>query len=74
MDWKTFIQVMKIDEKAARAKFRAAAKAADSQELKELFEKLAYEEQVHVEVLESFERDLTAVLATERKKRTRSES
>ena len=66
MDWKAFIQVMKIDERAARAKYRTAAKAADSQAIKNIFNKLAYEEEVHISVLEDFEKDLKKVLAGEK--------
>ena len=66
MDWKAFIQVMKIDERAARAKYRTAAKGARNQAIKDIFNKLAYEEEVHLGVLEDFERDLSKVLAGEK--------
>ena len=68
MNWRQFIRVMKIDERAARAKYKAASRAAKSQSLKEVFEKLAYEEEVHVDVLNRFEKELTNLLAEERKR------
>ena len=64
MDWKQFIQVMKIDERAARAKYRTAARAAKNDTIRDIFDKLAYEEEVHIGVLEKFERDLRKVLAS----------
>jgi rubrerythrin len=68
MNWRQFIRVMKIDERAARAKYKAASKAAKSQAIKEIFDKLAYEEEVHIDVLTRFERDLTSLLAAEKKR------
>jgi rubrerythrin len=68
MNWRQFIQVMKIDERAARAKYQSAAKAAKSPAIKEIFDKLAYEEEVHIGVLEKFEKDLKALLADEKKR------
>jgi rubrerythrin len=66
MDWKQFIQVMKIDERAAKAKYLTAAKAADNEAVRNIFNKLAYEEEMHLSVLEGFERDLKKVLAGEK--------
>lgn len=63
MNWKQFIRVMKIDERAARAKYQSVAKAAESQAIRDVFGKLAYEEEVHIGVLEKFEHDLRALLA-----------
>lgn len=68
MNWRLFIHVMKIDERGARAKYKAAAKAAKSQAMKAIFEKLAYEEEVHVDVLNRFEKELTSLLAEEKKR------
>ena len=68
MNWRQFIHVMKIDERAARAKYKAASRAAKSQSIKEIFEKLAYEEEVHVDVLNRFEKELTTLLAEEKKR------
>jgi len=59
---------MKIDERAAQAKYRVAAKAAKSQAIKDIFDKLAYEEEVHIDILERFERDLITLQAEEKKK------
>jgi rubrerythrin len=67
MNWRQFIHVMKIDERAARAKYKAASKAAKSQAIKEIFDKLAYEEEVHVDVLDRFEKELTSLLAKGKK-------
>ena len=66
MNWRQFVRVMKIDERAARAKYRAASKAAKNQEIREIFEKLAYEEEVHVDVLNRFDKELTSLLAKEK--------
>ena len=68
MNWRQFIRVMKIDERAAQAKYRIAANAAKSQAIREIFEKLAYEEEVHIDVLDRFARDLRTLLADEKKK------
>ena len=67
MNWRQFIRVMKIDERGARAKYKVAAKAARSQAIKDIFDKLAYEEEVHIDVLERFEMDLKTLLAEEKK-------
>lgn len=68
MNWRQFIRVMKIDERAAQAKYKVAAKAAKSQAIRDIFDKLAYEEEVHIDVLERFERDLRTLLAEEKKR------
>ena len=61
-----FIRVMKIDERAARAKYRTAARAAKNEAIKDIFNKLAYEEEVHLSILEKFEKDLARILAGEK--------
>ncbi|MDO8473274.1 MAG: hypothetical protein Q7T05_05585 [Dehalococcoidia bacterium] len=66
MNWKQFIAVMKVDERAASAKYRLAAKAAENLAIKDVFEKLAAEEEVHIGVLTDFERDLKALLAEDK--------
>ncbi len=68
MNWRQFIRVMKIDERGAQAKYKVAAKAAKSQAIKSIFDNLAYEEKVHIDVLERFERDLKLLLAEEKKR------
>ena len=68
MNWRQFIRVMKIDERGAWAKYKVASKAAKSQAMKEIFEKLAYEEEVHIDVLNRFEKELTSLLAEEKKR------
>jgi len=60
--------VIKIDERLARAKHRSAAKAAKGQAIRDIFDRLAHEEEVHVGVLEKFERDLRAVLADDKRR------
>ena len=67
MNWRQFIRVMKIDERGARAKYKTAARAAKSQAIKDIFDKLAYEEEIHLDVLERFEKDLRSLLATEKR-------
>jgi len=68
MTFLSVVLVLKIDERGARAKYKTAAKAAKSQSIKDMFEKLAYEEEVHLDVLERFERDPKALLAEEKKR------
>ena len=58
MDWKLIIQMAKADERAARSKYLLVAQATDDPALKDVFEKLAYEEEVHIGMLEQFERQL----------------
>lgn len=52
MDWTTFLKVMIEDEKAAINKYQLAVKRADSGKLKDALERLLYEEQVHIDLLE----------------------
>lgn len=66
MDWFDFLRAMKVDERAARSKYRMAARIAKNAAIEEVFTKLAHEEEVHIGVLEKFERDLKALLAKER--------
>ena len=68
MNWRQFIHVMKIDERAAQAKYKVAAKSARSQAIREIFEKLAYEEEVHIDVLNRFAKDLRTLMAEEKRK------
>ena len=68
MNWKWFIHVTKINERAARVKCKQHQKKAKIQFIKEIFDKLAYEEEVHIGVLEKFEKDLKALLADEKKR------
>jgi len=58
MDWKLFIKLAKADEESAKAKYQLAADAAETPKIKEIFEKLAYEEDVHFAVLDSFEKEI----------------
>ena len=67
MEWSKFVQVMKIDERATRAKYLTAAKATDNDAIRDVFNKLAYEEEVHLAILEKFERDLAKILAGQKK-------
>ena len=68
MNWRLFIRMAKADERVARAKYQLAAKAAKSQAIKDIFEKLAYEEEMHVAVLDQFGKDLRAMLAAEKRR------
>ena len=52
MDWITFLNVMIEDEKAAINKYRLAMEEAESGKLKTALERLMYEEQVHIDLLE----------------------
>jgi rubrerythrin len=52
MDWATFLKVMIEDEKAAINKYQLAVERADSGKLKDALERLLYEEQVHIDLLE----------------------
>ena len=52
MDWMTFLKVMIEDEKAAINKYQLAVERADSGKLKDALERLLYEEQVHIDLLE----------------------
>ena len=62
MDWKLFINMAKADEVAARDKYQLAAEAANNSAIKDIFDKLAYEEEMHIGVLENFEKDLESLL------------
>ncbi len=52
MDWIKFLQVMLLDEHTARAKYKMVADMATDARIKEVFEQLRYEEEVHVSILE----------------------
>jgi rubrerythrin len=52
MDWATFLNVMIEDEKAAIHKYRLAVEKADSEKLKAVLERLLYEEEIHIDLLE----------------------
>jgi len=52
MDWVTFLKVMIEDEKAAINKYRLAVEKADSEKLKAVLERLLYEEEIHIDLLE----------------------
>ena len=49
--WEIFLKAMEIEEKGAMAKYKMAAEIAESKELKDLFEKLAEEEEFHAQYL-----------------------
>lgn len=63
VDWLDFIDIMALDEKAAKAKYKQAGKIATDPKIKELFMKLAYEEDVHLAVLSKFKKDFQAAMA-----------
>jgi rubrerythrin len=59
--WELFLKAMEIEELGALAKYKMAAEMAESQELKELFEKLAEEEAFHAQYLQGeYERIMKA--------------
>jgi rubrerythrin len=59
--WELFLKAMEIEEQGALAKYKMAAEMAESQELKELFEKLAEEEAFHAQYLQGeYERIMKA--------------
>lgn len=60
MDWITFLQVMIEDEKAAIQKYKLAVEKADSEKLKTALERLLYEEEIHIDLLEEEIRRLRA--------------
>jgi rubrerythrin len=60
MDWITFLQVMIEDEKAAIQKYKLAVEKADSEKLKTALERLLYEEEIHIDLLEEEIRRLEA--------------
>jgi rubrerythrin len=60
MDWATFLNVMIEDEKAAINKYRLAVEKADSEKLKAVLERLLYEEEIHIDLLEEEIRRLQA--------------
>lgn len=51
--WVTFFNMMVIEEQGAEKKYKMAQDLATSPELKKLFARLAAEEQVHAQILES---------------------
>lgn len=61
VDWKTFLKVMIEDEKAAIQKYQLAVEKASSEQLKTALERLLYEEQVHIDLLEEEIRRLETV-------------
>ncbi len=61
VDWKAFIRSSMADEEAAKAKYEQAAEAANTPAVKEVFRKLAYEEDLHYALLLPFEKDLESL-------------
>ncbi len=51
--WVTFFNMMVIEEQGAEKKYKMAEDLAASPELKKLFARLAAEEQMHAQILES---------------------
>ena len=68
MDWKLFISMAKADEESARAKYQLAAEAAETPKIKEIFDKLAYEEEVHFAVLDNFEKEIDTLLTNDKRR------
>lgn len=60
MDWVLFLKVMRMDEEAARQKYLAAAAATPDRAIKDVLERLAYEEEIHAGLLLKEEQRLGA--------------
>lgn len=52
MQWKQFFEMMIIAERAARAQYETALKAADDPQLRAVLERLRDEEEFHAEYLQ----------------------
>jgi len=52
MDWLSFIKIMMMEERAARAKYQLAVDLAEDEELKTFFARLRDEEAFHAQYLE----------------------
>lgn len=52
MDWASFLRIMQLEEEAAQAKYRIAVDSASDARVREVLERLAYEEEIHVGVLQ----------------------
>lgn len=53
MNWADFLKIMIMEEQAAQAKYELAAAQTEDLTLKNIFERLQYEESVHADLLES---------------------
>ncbi len=51
MNWDLFLKIMRMDEEAARQKYMEAASITDDPRIKEVLERLAYEEEIHAGLL-----------------------
>ncbi len=51
--WETFFKMMIMEEHGAQKKYEMAVELADSPELKKLFTRVAQEETMHAQLLES---------------------
>lgn len=58
MKLSTFLQMMVAEEEAAQQKYSLAAAEADSDTVRELLERLAYEEEIHADLLRQYIADL----------------
>ncbi len=54
MDLATFLQMMVAEEEAARQKYTLAAEATDDPQAQEMLQKLAYEEEMHADLLRQY--------------------
>lgn len=61
MDWADFLTIMRLDEECAHAKYLAAAERATDPRVRDLLERLAYEEEIHVGVLQKEAERLKAI-------------
>lgn len=52
MDWLSFLKIMAMEERAARAKYQLAVDMAEDEDLKAFFARLRDEEDFHAQYLE----------------------
>jgi rubrerythrin len=52
MDWLSFLKIMAMEERAARAKYQLAVDLAEDEEMKSFFGRLRDEEAFHAQFLE----------------------
>jgi rubrerythrin len=52
MDWLSFLKIMAMEERAARAKYQLAVDLAEDEEMKTFFGRLRDEEEFHAQFLE----------------------
>ncbi|HIC89320.1 MAG TPA: hypothetical protein EYP04_07935 [Anaerolineae bacterium] len=51
MEWAELLKIMTMEEETAKAKYAMAAAMTDDPHMKEVFERLEYEEEIHADLL-----------------------